>query len=110
MVRLDAFDDLRGLASRFNPSCRLIELPAVRGQVRATDLEESLDRDADEMFREDHSLVLASAQGEVLLESRAVLSREGADLPSQVRRGRCIRSFHVCSNAPRNTAPDVGQL
>src|SRR5437899_8798964 len=67
MVRLDAFDDLRGLTSRFNPSCGLLELPAIRGQVRATDLEESLDRDADEMFREDHALVLASAQGEVLL-------------------------------------------
>src|SRR3989441_12414159 len=81
MVRLDAFDDLRGLTSRFNPSCGLLELPAIRGQVRATDLEESLDRDADEMFREDHSLVLASAQGEVLLESRAVLRREVADQP-----------------------------
>ena len=104
MVRLDAFDDLRGLASRFNPSCRLLELPAIRGQVRATDLEESLDRDADEMFREDHSLVLASAQGEVLLESRAVLRREVADQPFQVRGGRCIRFFHVCSNAPRNAA------
>src|SRR3989449_11348017 len=108
MVRLDAFDDLRGLASRFNPSCRLIELPAVRGQVRATDLEESLDRDADEMFREDHSLVLASAQGEVLLESRAVLRREVADQPFQVRGGRCIRFFHVCSNAPRNAARMLG--
>src|SRR5438128_511350 len=76
MVRLDAFDDLRGLTSRFNPSCGLLELPAIRGQVRATDLEESLDRDADEMFREDHSLVLASAQGEVLLESLAVDFRQ----------------------------------
>src|SRR3989441_12864890 len=98
MVRLDAFDDLRGLASRFNPSCRLLELPAIRGQVRATDLEESLDRGADEMFREDHSLVLASAQGEVLLESRAVRRREAADQPFPARGARCIGFFHVSSN------------
>src|SRR2546422_10900876 len=107
MVRLDAFDDLRGLTSRFNPSCGLLELPAIRGQVRATDLEESLDRDADEMFREDHSLVLASAQGEVLLESRAVLRREVADQPFLARGGRVIRVFDVCSADPRNASLSV---
>src|SRR2546427_8171836 len=100
MVRLDAFDDLRGLASRFNPSCRLIELPAVRGQVPATDLEESLDRDADEMFREDHSLRLSSAQSEVLLEARAGLRPEAADQPLSVPRGRCNPFFHPFSERP----------
>src|SRR5438445_12223690 len=107
MVRLDAFDDLRGLASRFNPSCRLIELPAVRGQVRATDLEESLDRDADEMFREDHSLVLASAQGDVPFEARAVLRREDADQAFQVRRSHRIRCFDVSSTPALHAAQDV---
>src|SRR2546426_10899467 len=110
MVRRDAFDDLQGLVSRVNPFRGLLELTAVRIQVRAADVEESLDRDVDKMFRENHPLVLASPEGEVGLQSRAVLRGEVVHEGLQFRGRRFIHAFHIRSNAWRNAAQDLRQL
>src|SRR5438876_12387742 len=77
MVRGNACDHLRGLVSRINSLCGLVELTVVRVQIGAADLEESLDRDADKMLSENHPLRLPSAEGEVRIEPRAVVRGGG---------------------------------
>src|SRR3989449_5886370 len=110
MVRGNAFDHLRRLFSGINSLRGLLESPAVGVQVRSADVEESLDRNANQMFRENHPLVLASAEGEVGLQSRAVLRGEIVHEGLQFRGRRFVRAFHIRSDAWRNAAQDLRQL
>src|SRR5213592_3218753 len=108
MVRGNACDHLRGLVSRINSLCGLFELTVVRVQIGAADLEKSLDRDADKMLRENHPLVLATAEGEVRFEPRAVFRGEVAHEGLQFRGGRFIPRFHIRSNLWRNATQISG--
>src|SRR5207249_12165817 len=105
MVRGNACDHLRGLVSRINSLCGLFELTVVRVQIDAADLEESLDRDADKMLRENHPLVLATAEGEVRFEPRAVFRGEVAHEGLQFRVCRFIPSLQLAYNLATNHSP-----
>src|SRR5437870_12878593 len=101
MVRGNACDHLRGLVSRINSLCGLFELPVVRVQIGAADLEEALDRDAGKMLRENHPFLLPSAEGEVRFEPRAASRGELAHEGLQLRGWRYIPRAHIRSHVGR---------